>query len=292
MNIPKYIDEYRNELTRKGYRLKTIENYISSTTKFLFYFKDRKDHEHVNETDIKNYLRSYSDHNTQRSIHSSIKCFYKYVCRQPNKFRYIEYCKRSRRLPIVLSVDEMRRLIDEAINLKHKAILCLMYSTGMRVGEVINLKIENIDSSRMIINIINAKGGKDRQVTLDPLLLQLLRLYYIEYHPTIYLFNGQGDLAQYSVRSIAQFLNTYAEKSGLKKRIYPHLIRHCYATHLHEGGVDLSILQGLLGHSSLKTTQIYSHISHNHISKIRTPLQDVAIANYINQLTNTQKQLI
>lgn len=288
MNVPKYIEEYRNELTRKGYRFKSIENYVSSVTKFLYRFNDRKDFEHINEKDIKDYLRSYADHNTQRSIHSAIKCFYKYVARQPNKFKYIEYCKRSRKLPIVLSIEEVQKIIFACTNLKHKAVMCLMYSTGMRIGEVINLKISNIDSSRMVINIQDAKGGKDRQVTLDPVLLELLRFYFKEYKPVDYLFNGEDThrnfSPQYSESSIRQFLQKYADIAGIKKKVNPHLIRHCYATHLLEAGTDMSVLQKLLGHSSIKTTQIYGHISHNLISKIKTPLQFILDNNSKNKL--------
>lgn len=285
MEITKYIELFRKDLEFKRYRLSSIDNYVSCITKFLYYFDGKKtEPKKINEQEIKQYLSSFEEHNTQRSNHSAIKCFFRYTLKQPNKFRYIEYCKRNRRLPIVLSVEEMGRIIHCASNLKHKTILCLMYSTGMRVGEVINLRIQDIDSSRMVINIIDAKGGKDRQVSLDPTLLQLLRLYFRQYRPQLFLFNGQND-PQYSERSIAQFLQKYSKLAGINKRVYPHLIRHCYATHLHEGGIDLSIIQKLLGHGNIKTTQIYSHISHNHISKIKTPLQGVLVQdNYLRQL--------
>src|SRR5574343_1356127 len=168
MNIPKYTSEFRNELIRKGYRDNSIKNYVSCVDSFLNHFNSIVTEPiKINESQIKDYLRHFKEHNTQRAIHSSIKTFYKYVCRQPEKFRYIEYCKRSRKLPIVLSIDEIQRLFNSCQNIKHRAIIALMYSTGLRVGEVINLKIENIDSSRMVINIINAKGGKDRQVMLN-----------------------------------------------------------------------------------------------------------------------------
>lgn len=277
MNIPKYITEYRNELQRKGYRDNSIKNYVSCAESFLHHFDGKvTEPVKVNESQIKEYLRLFTEHNTQRSVHSAIKTFYKYVCRQPEKFRFIEYCKRSRKLPIVLSVEEIQKLFDACSNLKHRAIIGLMYSTGLRVGEVVNLKIENIDSSRMVINVLNAKGGKDRQVMLNQNLLDLLRKYFIDYRPKEYLFNGQNSI-QYSERSIAQFLKHYAEKAGLNKRIYPHLIRHCSFTHLVENGVDINLIQRLAGHQSVKTTNLYIQTSHTLISKINSPLSQISI---------------
>lgn len=275
MNIEKYIQTYSEELERKGYRNESIKNYTSCVSIFLNTFNSlvTKPTE-VNEQQIKGFLRSFKQHNTQRSYHSAIKAFYKYVCKQPNKFKYIEYCKRSRRLPIVLSIDEMQRIIFTAKNLKHKTILCLMYSTGCRVGEVINLKVGHIDSSRMIINIIDAKGGKDRNVPLDPYFLELLKIYIKQYNPSDYLFSGQFE-PFYSSRSIAQFLQKYANEAGINKRVHPHLIRHTSATHLIEAGLDMSILQRILGHENIKTTHIYGHISNNRISNVITPLQQI-----------------
>jgi|SRR3990172_359891 len=287
MEISKYMDEYRKELERKFFRPKSIDVYVSCIGVFLNYFDQKKTHPiKINESDIKEYLWKFAEQNTQRAHHSAIKCFYKYTLRQPNKFKYIEYAKRNRKLPIVLSIEEMQRIIFTASNLKHKTILCLMYSTGMRVGEVINLKLSDIDRSRMVINIQDAKGGKDRQATLDPLVLQLMEIYYRQYKPNVFLFNGQFDL-RYSARSIAQFLRDYAYKTGIKKKVHPHLIRHCYATHLLEAGIDMSVLQKVLGHSSISTTQIYGHISNNIVSKIITPVQFIANKNF--QLPTQQR---
>lgn len=277
MDVGNYTRLYSEELERKGYRNESIKNYTSCVTKFLYYFNDKvtKPTE-INEQNIKDFLRQFKEHNTQRGYHSAIKCFYKYVCRQPNKFKYIEYCKRNRKLPIVLSPEEMQRLIFACSNLKHKTIICLMYSTACRVGEIINLKVNNIDPSRMVINIQNAKGGKDRQVTLDPLMLELIKEYYNQYAPKEYLFEGQSK-PFYSQRSIAEFLNKYANIAGLQKEVHPHLIRHTSATHLLEQGTDMTIIQKLLGHESIKTTQLYGHISNILISRIKTPLSFITI---------------
>ena len=287
MTISNLIESFEFELWGRKYRYESIKNYVSCLRIFLDRYKERDSVKHISEQDIKEFLYGFKEHNTQRAYHSAIKAFYKFVVHQPNKFKYIQYCRRKEKLPIVLSVEEMQMIIFACENLKHKTILCLMYSTGIRVSEVINLRLSDIDSSRMVINIIDAKGGKDRQVTLDPDLLQILRYYFVKYRPNEYLFNGQFQL-KYSTRSIAQFLQKYADKAGIKKRVYPHLIRHCSATHMLEAGTDMSILQRLLGHQSIKTTQIYGHISHNLISKITTPLQ--FILNKNKQLP-IQKQL-
>lgn len=276
MEIRNHVLEFSNEIARKGYREQSIKNYVSCVERFLNHFINRSQPKAINEDDIKKYLSQFKEHNTQRAHHGAIKCFYKYVVRQPEKFKYIEYCKRSRKLPIVLSVEEIQKLFNACTNLKHRAVLALMYSAGLRVGEVINLKIEDIDSSRMVINILDAKGGKDRQVMLDKDLLELLRNYYKQYRPKEYLFNGQSSI-QYSARSIAEFLKSYALSAKLNKRVYPHLIRHCSFTHLVEGGCDINLVQRLAGHQSVKTTNLYIQTSHSLISHIKSPLQSITL---------------
>lgn len=276
MNIPNYIDKLRKELELRKYRPETIKNYASCVSIFLEYFKDKKDHQHINESNIKDFLRQFKEHNTQRSYHSAIKAFYWYVGKQPNKFKYIQYCKRNRKLPIVLSSAEMQSIIFACTNLKHKTIICLMYSAALRVSEVINLKLSDIDEARMVINIRDAKGGKDRIVTLCPILLGFVKEYCNQYLPQEYLFEGQFE-PQYSARSIAQFLQKRADLAGINKRVYPHLIRHTSATHLLEQGVDMSVLQKLLGHQSIKTTHLYGHISNTIISRIKSPLNFITL---------------
>lgn len=278
MEISNLIKTFEFELKGRRYRENSIENYISCISLFLSKFKSKDSVKHISEQDIKNFLYGFEKHNTQRGYHSAIKAFYKYVAKQPDKFKYIQYCPKSEKLPIVLSIDEMQLLINEsAANLKHQSVICLMYSTAIRISEVISLKIENIDTSRMVINILDAKGGKDRNVTLDKSMLDLITKYISIYTPDTYLFNGQGAL-QYSERSIGQFLQKYADLAGLQKRVYPHLLRHTSATHLLEQGTEITIIQKILGHASVKTTQIYTHISHNLISKIPSPLQNIKIA--------------
>lgn len=279
MNISVHTANLRNYMEFRKYSARSTKNYCSCFQGFLAHFeKEGVTHpDKINHEMIKAFLSKFKEPSTHSGYHSAIKVYYEKVARIGiEKFKYIERPKRNQKLPIVLSIDEMERMIQSAANLKHKTIICLIYSTGMRRSEVINLKIEDIDSSRMVINIRNAKGGKDRQVTLDPTLLEILRVYFKQYKPVIYLFNGQND-PQYSPSSIVQFLQKYADIAGIKKKVRPHLIRHCYATHLLEAGTDMSILQRLLGHKNIKTTAIYAHISHNVISKVRTPLAGLQI---------------
>ena len=183
----------------------------------------------------------------------------------------------EKKLPIVLSVEEVQKMFDVCENLKHKVILSLLYSAGLRVSELINLKWVNIDRSRMIINIIGAKGNKDRQVTLATSLIPLLEKYCREYKPKEYIFNGAPGYMQYSDRSVLEVVKQLAQKAGLRKRVYTHLMRHCSFTHMYESGIDISKIQALAGHNSPKTTQIYTHLSHNHISKLNSPLNAIRL---------------
>jgi len=274
MEILNSLENFRKELERKGYRKNSIENYMSYCSVFLNRYKDRKCPKYIPEQDIKDFLRGFREHNTQRAYHSAIKAFYKYVVKQPNKFRYIEYAKRNRKLPIVLNAEEMKAIIVAATNLKHKTIIMLMYSCGLRVGEVINLKISDIDSKRGVIYIRDAKGGKDRQVPLHDKLLNQLREYYKQYRPKDYLFNGQFS-PQYTETSIRSFLRDYSSAASVSKRVYPHLIRHSSFTNMIEGGVDISIIGKIAGHGSLKVTQLYTHISSTLINRVYNPLQAI-----------------
>jgi site-specific recombinase XerD len=205
--------------------------------------------------------------------------FYNICLGQKNKFKYIPYAKKNQKLPIVLSVNEIQLLFNVCENLKHKVILSILYSCGLRVSELINLKWCHIDRSRMIINIIQAKGNKDRQVMLTPDLIPLLEKYYKEYKPKEYVLNGQFPEKEirYSERSVNEILQKLAFKAQIKKKIHAHLIRHCHATHLLESGTDINLIQKILGHSNVKTTMIYTHVSYNHISKITSPLTAIKL---------------
>jgi len=277
MNFPKYELEFVNEMNRRNYSKETIKNYVSCLKMFFEYFKLKEHPLHINETEIKEYLGKFKVTNTQRSQHGSIKKFYEICIGQKEKFKYIPYARKEQKLPIVLSQEEIQKMFSVCNNKKHKVILALLYSCGLRVSELINLKWEHIDRSRMIINIIQAKGKKDRQVMLAPQLIPLLEDYYREYKSKVYVLNGWKNELQYSERSVGQVVKQLAQKAGIRKKVWTHLIRHCTMTHLLEQGTDISIIQKIAGHSSPKTTQIYTHISHNLISKVNSPLSGIFI---------------
>ena len=267
MEIPKHLDLYRKELVLKNYSENTIKNYSSQVDLFL------RGHNHlftepskINEAAIKTWLLQFKTRNSMCHSISALKLFYKSVIKQPMKFRYIEYPRSERKLPQIIEKEFLLDAISKIMNTKHKAIIALAYSTGMRVSEVCNLKISDIDSKRMIITIRQSKGRKDRIVALSAKILDILRLYFTEYKPKEFLFNGQFDV-KYSHTSCNQIVKKY-----LGKDYHFHLLRHSNATALLEAGTDLRIIQKHLGHSSSKTTEIYTHVSTNILSKMALPI--------------------
>lgn len=277
MNFPKHEYDFINEMNRRNYSKETVKNYVSCLKMFFDFFKEKEHPIHINETDIKVYLGKFKTTNTQRSQHGAIKKFYEICLHQKEKFKYIPYTRKEQKLPIVLSVDEIQKMFSVCDNTKHKVILALLYSCGLRVSELINLKWQHIDRSRMIINIIQAKGNKDRQVMLSPSLIPLLEKYYKEYKSKVYVLNGWKDELQYTDRSVGQVVKQLATKAGLNKRVYTHLLRHCSFTHMVEQGTDISLISKISGHTDIKTTKIYLHLSHNFISKIQSPLSQISL---------------
>lgn len=273
MNISEHIGKFEQEMKRQGYSKNTIENYSSCLN--VFFSKSTKDHpKNINENDIIDFLSNCIQINTQRNYHSAIKKFYVICLHQKDKFKHIPYAKQSKKLPIPLSQEEVQKMFSACGNLKHKVILAILYSCGLRVSELINLQWKNIDRSRLIINIIGGKGNKDRQVMLDSSLIPLLEKYYREYKTKTYVLAGQFS-DQYSATSVNQVMKQLATKAGLNKRVYTHLMRHNCFTHMVENGTDINLIQKLAGHSNVKTTLLYTHISHNLISKIKSPLTNI-----------------
>jgi len=277
MNIGKYIQLYSEDLRLKNYAKSTIENYVCQVELFLKHFEPvaTKPSE-ISERQIKEWLLMAQTINSRKHKLSALKQFYTLTGKQPLKFKYIEYPRSEKKLPIILSQDEVQRMFDVCENTKHKTMLAILYSTGLRVSELINLKWSHIDRSRMIINIVAAKGKKDRQVMLPENLIPLLTKYYREYQSKEYLFNGQFR-PQYSDNSVNEVMKQLAEKAGISKKVHTHLMRHNCFTHMVENGTDINLIQRLAGHASVKTTAIYTHISDNLISKIQSPINAMRI---------------
>ena len=179
-------------------------------------------------------------------------------------------------MPKVLAAEEVALIINSLDNLKHKCMMSLIYSAGLRRSELLNMRVSDIDSKRMQLLIRKSKGGKDRITPLSTTVLELLREYYLQYRPKQYLFEGQ-DGTQYSERSLALALKRGCKLAGISKNVNLHMLRHSYATHLLETGTDLWYIQELLGHKSSRTTEIYTHVSQKAIDKIQSPLDKLNI---------------
>ncbi len=186
----------------------------------------------------------------------------------------IERPKKEKQLPTVLSIDEIKAIFNTLTNLKHKTLLSLLYSGGLRIGEALSLKVEDIDSKRMLIHIKQAKGKKDRYTLLSTSFLKLLREYYLAYKPSVYLFEGQNE-KQYSNASAQAVLKKALKKAKITKRVTLHTLRHSFATHLLENGTDIRYIQELLGHNSPKTTMIYTHVTNTSLNNIKNPFDEL-----------------
>ena len=201
--------------------------------------------------------------------------FFKTVRETKIEIDKIHRPKRAKVLPNVLSKEEIKLILNAHSNIKHKTMLSLIYSCGLRRSELINLKIADIDSNRNIVIIRQAKGKKDRIAPLSPKILEMLREYYVAYKPSIWLFEGQNGNEQYSDQSLQSVLKQALVKVKITKPVSLHWLRHSYATHLLESGTDLRYIQELLGHNSSKTTEIYTHVSTKSIQQIKSPFDDL-----------------
>lgn len=246
-----------------NYSPKTKDNYLSHIIRFLDSLGN-KQIIHCNSSDFQNYLNNYNFTSTsqQNQIINSIRFLYKEVLNKKYDKVSFRRPKSENKLPKVIDTTFIKKQLEKIQNIKHRTILTLTYSVGLRVSEIISIKIEDIDSKRMIINIKNAKGKKDRIVPLSQNVLQLLRFYYKKYKPKEYLFNGQKSL-QYSIGSCQKLYKKYIDNNSSI-----HTLRHSSFTGLLENGTDLRIIQKIAGHSSSKTTEIYTHVSNQLLNKV------------------------
>ena len=214
----------------------------------------------------KNVSRSYQNQSV-----NALKFYLERVLGQDRQFIHLERPKKVERLPEVLSLEEVQAILQHTANLKHKAILTTIYAAGLRMGELLNLQLKDIDSTHMRIWVREGKGVKDRMTVLSPILLKLLRLYYRSCRPQVYVFEG-GPGKPYSGSSVRKILQRSVRSAGLLKHVRPHTLRHSFATHLLENGTNLRYIQELLGHNSAKTTEVYTHVSSKKLGDVQSPL--------------------
>lgn len=207
---------------------------------------------------------------------SALKILFCDVLKREWKHLDIPRPRREKKLPVVLAKEEVSQIINVTANLKHRAILMLTYSAGLRLSEVSNLKIGDVDSRRMMLRIVQAKGFKDRYCILSPVALDLLRIYWKRYRPSVWLFQTKPGQAV-AQRTVQQIFKNSLHKAGIKKQVGIHSLRHSFATHLLEQGVSLPIIQQLLGHKSLKTTSVYLHVQQFSIQAVKSPLDTLSL---------------
>lgn len=266
----KLFEEYTITLQRMNYSENTIKVYLSYFKQFIYAFSN-KNVRHISYDEIVNYLNSFVDQDSlsptkQNQIINCIKFYYEKILGQPRKFYKLRRPRGEKKLPKVIDQEELLGKIVIIPNLKHKTILTLTYSVGLRVSEIVNLKIADIDSQRMLIYINNAKGRKDRIVPLSESVLKLLRFYYTQYKPKEYLFNGQNSL-KYSISSCQAIYKQYIDtKTSI------HNLRHSSFTALLENGTNMRLIQRIAGHKNISTTEIYTHVSNKLLSQVRLPI--------------------
>ena len=271
------------ELQRHNYSPETIRLYLFAVKDFARYFKKRPDlltREHIWEFQLHLLKERKLSLETVAGRVTALRFFFVKVLKRPYEELDLVYANLPHRLPTVLSEEEVTKLIESASSAYHRVILTTLYATGMRRAELARLKVSDIDSARMVIHVRQGKGGKDRDVTLSPRLLEILRDYWKWRKPQVYLFPSllrpRPD-KPITDKTIWYAVREAARRAGIKKRITPHTLRHSWATHLLERGTDLKTIQVLLGHADLEATTIYLHLSQRHLQSMSNPVDTLPI---------------
>lgn len=270
MKKEEFLKRLETEIKISRFSEHTLKNYIFFNQKLL-YFCD-KDPEQIDKQDIKNFLASMSDKSTGSII----------LCLAAIRFAYsrilnkdptadVKRPKKEKKLPEVLTKDEVKKLIDSALTEKSKLIIKFLYSTGLRVSEIVNLKPQDLTLDEKTGIVRRGKGKKDRNFILAESIIPLIK-DYMEKNPQEHVFSKDKPL---TTRDIQKIIKRAAQRAGIQKRVTPHTLRHSYATHLLEQGTDIRVIQTLLGHENLNTTQIYTHISTEAIKKVKNPLDSL-----------------
>ena len=273
--------QFSDYMKDRRYSINTISSYVECVRIFLNYHS-QKHYLEIDNNDVALFNRDYILNQKlsatyQGQFINAIKLFYEKVPRKKLVIQNMERPRKGSPLPKVLSKEDVAKLLNTTENIKHKAILSLIYSCGLRRSELINMKITDIDSKRNVINIRHAKGDKDRIVPLSEKILIMLREYYKKYHPQKWLFEGKITGTQYTETSLNHLFQRAKSKAQIKMPCTLHTLRHCYATHLLEAGTDIRYIQVLLGHKHGKTTEIYTHVTTKSIQKIKSPFDDLDI---------------
>lgn len=273
--VEQKIEDLKLWMRSKRYSENTINTYTEALRLFLRYFSGKPLSEIGNE-DIVEFNNAYILKNKlsasfQNQLVNAVKLFFKVIESSKLDPELVHRPKRAHVLPNVLSKEEVKAVLNALGNIKHKAMLSLIYSCGLRCGELLRLKPEHIDSKRKLVVIKFGKGMKDRVVPLSERILDLLREYWKVHSPKEFLFEGQKAGEMYDSRSLQQVLKNSVLKAGIKKPVTLHWLRHSYATHLLENGTDLRYIQEMLGHNSSRTTEIYTHVSNKSIQQITSP---------------------
>ena len=273
------IQQFEYWLKSKRYSANTIKTYTEALKSFLLFYNSKPIEEITNE-DIIIYnndfiLKNKLSASYQNQIVNAVKLFFRTIENKVMNEELLHRPRTEKKLPNVLSKEEVKAILNALSNLKHKTMLSLIYSCGLRSGELINLKLEHVDSKRQLLIIKSGKGMKDRIVPLGQKTIEMLRNYYTIYKPKTYLFEGQTPFQPYDSRSLQQVLKQSLAKTNIRKPVTLHWLRHSYATHLLEAGTNLRYIQEILGHSSSKTTEIYTHVSNLSIQKITSPFDSL-----------------
>ncbi|MCK0158840.1 tyrosine-type recombinase/integrase [Cellulophaga sp. F20128] len=267
-------EEYLLKLELKRYSNNTVRIYVPFFEMFINFYYDREINT-LDESDIRAFLQHLIQRKMSNSyinqVINAIKFYYEVVLGMPHRFYNIERPRKEYKLPKVISKQEILLIINNTNNIKHRCVVKLLYGSGLRKSELLNLKVNDIDSKRMLVRVQNSKGNKDRFTLLSKNALDDLRIYFKEFRPKDYLFEGQKG-GKYSGESVLRIVKLASEKARIRESVTPHVLRHSFATHLLESGVDLRQIQVLLGHSSTKTTEIYTHVATNTFKTIKNPL--------------------
>ena len=271
MDSKEALKKLKTELKLKGSSELTIRNYSWFVEKFLK--QTKKNIEELNEEDVKSFLAAMIDTKSRSTVSlaaSSLKFFFSEILKKPISSTKLP--KKEKKLPEVLTKDEVRRMMELTETRKSKLILQMLYSSGMRVSELVKLKITDLNTEERIGWVRSGKGKKDRLFVLPEKLIIELKDYIEEHKENTYLFSKEKPL---TTRNIQKIIKNLSQKAEIQKKVTPHTLRHSYATHLLESGTDIRKIQALLGHENLSTTQIYTHVSTEELKKVRNPLDDL-----------------